>query len=322
VRQFRALTFLGASPRHCNRAAAGATLGAADRPMPTEDIMGLKDILVHVDAARGHEARLRLAVELARRNDAHLTGLFVIEPVDIAMLAVPTGPDVAALATLDTIREEHRAARRALADRLAAAFRGATERAGIAAEWRHVEGDVTEMVVLNARYADLAILGQIDPENPGVGAPSPEAVLLGSGRPILMVPYIGAGETVGRCALVAWNASREAARAVNDALPLLEDAETVTVLSVNPARGIAGEGDLPAADIALHLARHGVKAEAAYTVAEDIGVGDVLLSRAADLGSDLLVMGGYGHSRLRELVLGGATRTVFRHMTLPVLLSH
>ena len=284
--------------------------------------MGLKDILVHVDDARGNEARLRLAIELARRNDAHLTGLFVIEPVDIAMLAAPIGPDVAALATLDAIQEEHRAARRALADRLAATFRGATERAGIAAEWRLAEGAVTDLVILNARYADLAILGQIDPENPGVSAPSPEAVLLGSGRPILVVPYIGAGETVGRRVLAAWSASREASRALNDALPLLEDAETVIVFSVNPARGIAGEGELPAADIALHLARHGIKAEAAYAVADDIGVGDVLLSRAADLGSDLMVMGGYGHSRLREIVLGGATRTVLRHMTVPVLLSH
>ncbi|HEX9489871.1 MAG TPA: universal stress protein [Stellaceae bacterium] len=284
--------------------------------------MGLKDILVHVDDARGHEARLRIAIELARRNDARLTGLFIIEPVDVAAFGAPTGADVAALATLETIQEEHHAARRALADRLAGDFRSATERAGVAAEWRLVEGDVTDLVILNARYADLAILGQIDPENPGVGAPRPEAVLLASGRPILVVPYIGAGETVGRRVLAAWNASREAARALNDALPLLEDAETVIVLSVNPERGIAGEGDLPAADIALHLARHDIKAEAAYAVAEDIGVGDVLLSRAADLGSDLLVMGGYGHSRLREVVLGGATRTLLRHMTLPVLLSH
>jgi nucleotide-binding universal stress UspA family protein len=137
-----------------------------------------------------------------------------------------------------------------------------------------------------------------------------------------VVPYIGGSDIIGRRALVAWNASREAARALNDAIPLLEDAENVTVLSVNPKRGIRGEGDLPAADIALHLARHGMKAEASYVVAEDIGVGDALLSRAADLGSDLIVMGGYGHSRLREIVLGGATRTVLRHMTVPVLLSH
>jgi nucleotide-binding universal stress UspA family protein len=283
--------------------------------------MALKDILVHIDDARGHEARLRLAVELARRNDAHLTGLFIIEPIEVAAFA-PTGPDVAAFASFDAIQAEHRARRRALADRLAADFRGAAERAGIAAEWRLVEGDPTETATLNARYADLAILGQRDPEKLSLAAPAPEAVLLGGGRPILVVPYIGSAEVIGRRVLVAWNASREAARALNDALPLLADAESVTVLSINPARGIDGEGDVPAADIALHLARHDVEAEAAYAVAEDIGIGDVLLSRAADLGSDLIVMGGYGHSRLRELVLGGATRTVLRHMTVPVLLSH
>ena len=158
-------------------------------------------------------------------------------------------------------------------------------------------------MVLHARYADLAVLGQADPDNPPLGAGVVEAVLLGSGRPALVVPFIGA-ESVGQRVLVAWNATREAARALNDAMPLLAQAEKVTVLSVNPERGIGGEGDLPAADIALHLARHGVKAEAAHTTAEDVSVGDILLSRAADLGADLIVMGGYGHSRAREFVLG------------------
>src|SRR5258708_5887143 len=189
--------------------------------------MGLKDILVHVDDARGHEARLRIAIELARRNDARLTGLFIIEPVDVAAFGAPTGADVAALATLETIQEEHHAARRALADRLAGDFRSATERAGVAAEWRLVEGDVTDLVILNARYADLAILGQIDPETPGVGAPRPEAVLLASGPPILVGPYIGAGETVRRRVLAARNAGRQAARALHHALPLLEDPATL-----------------------------------------------------------------------------------------------
>lgn len=284
--------------------------------------MGLKDLLVHIDDIGGNETRLRLAVELARRHDAHLTGLFIIESIDFAVMTAPAGPDVAALASLEGFQEEHRAVRRALADRLGGAFHRAAERAGIAAEWRVAEGDAAEVAILNARYADLAILGQPDPERPSLGKPAPEAVLLGSGRPILVVPFIGGNDIIGRHALVAWNASREAARALNDALPLLDEAENVTVLSVNPERGISGEGDLPAADIALHLARHGIKAEASYIVAEDIGVGDALLSRAADLDSDLIVMGGYGHSRLREIALGGATRTLLRSMTVPVLLSH
>jgi nucleotide-binding universal stress UspA family protein len=284
--------------------------------------MALKDLLVHLDDMRGHEMRLAIACELAQRSDAHLTGMFVIEPAGLAALAAPVGADLAQVEVLEMIQDKQRAARLAAANRLGATFRGAAERAGLAHEWRTVEGDPAELVALHARYADLAILGQTDPDYPGSGAPVPEAVLLGSGRPLLVIPYVGRWDAFGRRVLVAWNGSREAARAVNDALPLLERAEAVTVLAVNPARGIAGDGDVPAADIALHLARHGVKAEAAHTMAEDVAVGEILLSRAADFSSDLIVMGGYGHSRLREFVFGGVTRTLLRHMTAPVLLSH
>ena len=110
--------------------------------------------------------------------------------------------------------------------------------------------------------------------------------------------------------------------AVNDAMPLLRGAKAVTVLAVNPRHGIKGDGDVPAADIALHLARHGVKSEAAHTIANDISEGDALLSYAADLGADLIVAGGYGHSRARQMVFGGVTRTLLDEMTAPMLLSH
>jgi nucleotide-binding universal stress UspA family protein len=283
--------------------------------------MALKDILVQVDNSRGHQARVALAAALASRNTAHLTGLFVIEPISFSALSTPGGSDFAAAEAFQAIEREHREAWLKLGERLAALFRDAADRAGVTSEWRIVEDDIATATALHARYADLAVLGQADPDNPPLGAGVPEAVLLGSGRPVLVVPYIGA-KSVGQRVLVAWNASRESARAVNDALPLLVQAENVTVLSVNPAHGIGGEGDLPAADIALHLARHGVKAEAAYTVAEEVSVGDIILSRAADFGADLIVMGGYGHSRAREFVLGGATRNLLQQMTVPVLLSH
>jgi nucleotide-binding universal stress UspA family protein len=143
-----------------------------------------------------------------------------------------------------------------------------------------------------------------------------------SGRPVLAIPFAGDFPTLGERVLVAWNASREAARAVNDALPLMAAAKQVTVLAINPQRGIGRQGDVPAADIALHLARHGVKAEAAHTVANDISDGEALLSYAADVGADLIVSGAYGHSRARELVFGGVTRTLIAEMTAPVLLSH
>jgi nucleotide-binding universal stress UspA family protein len=150
----------------------------------------------------------------------------------------------------------------------------------------------------------------------------PEQVALASGRPVLIVPYAGHFDNVGRRVLIAWNATREAARAVSDAMPLLTSAELVTVLTIDPREGPHGHGELPGADIALHLARHGVKAQIERTVSAGMPVGEVLLSRVADLGADLIVMGAYGHSRAREVLLGGATRSVLRSMTVPVLMSH
>jgi nucleotide-binding universal stress UspA family protein len=195
---------------------------------------------------------------------------------------------------------------------------------GLATEWRAVEGEVAEVASLHARYADLAVIGQADPEGvaPGAAANLPERLILGAGRPVLVVPYAGRFEAVGRRVLLAWNATRESTRAANDALPILERAARVTVVSVNPRSGPGGHGAVPGADIALHLARHGVRAEVAAVVTDEVGVDDMLLSQAADTGADLIVMGGYGHSRLGELVLGGATRHILRQITVPVFMSH
>jgi nucleotide-binding universal stress UspA family protein len=288
-----------------------------------EEPMGLKDILVCLDSTEPGERRLALAAELARLHRAHLTGLYVVEPLQLTGYfspAISGYVDVAAMETLDT---RHRELARARAAEIELRFNEACRLADVTGEWRLVEGDAAYLGVQHGRHADLVVVGQIDPENPPPtgAARLPDQVALASGRPALVVPYAGRFGTIGTRVLVAWNRSRESARALNDALSLLQRAESVTVLTVNPEQG-DGAGDLPGADIALHLARHGVKAEASYTVAEDIDVGSVLLSRAADLGVDLLVMGCYGHSRMRELILGGATREILRHMTVPVLMSH
>jgi nucleotide-binding universal stress UspA family protein len=210
------------------------------------------------------------------------------------------------------------------AEELHQAFEHAAQLRGLSGEWRAVAEGWEADPALHARYADLTILGQRDPDSDATGPirPRPERVTLASGRPILVVPYAGRFETIGKCVLIAWNASREAARAVADAMPLLAAADRVTVLAVDPQSGPDGHGDLPGADIALHLARHEVKAQIERTVSADVPIGEVLLSRAADLGADLLVMGAYGHSRARELLLGGATRTILASMTIPVLMSH
>ncbi len=283
-----------------------------------------KDILVHLDDGPHSATRLKVAVDLARRQGAHLTGIFVLD-IPGSDLFYGAGMPYAGGGGMSEMVNALRADQAARAEVVAQEFREAVRLQGLENEWRVVEGDTVGLVALHARYADLTVLGQPNSDESFKG-PSADAVLvnvmLASGRPVLAVPYAGDFEQIGQRVLVAWNASREATRAVNDALPLLQDAKSVTVLAVNPRRGIEGHGEVPAADICLHLARHGVKAEAAHTIANDISEGDALLSYAADLGVDLIVCGGYGHSRAREMVFGGVTRTLLQEMTVPMLLSH
>ncbi len=282
--------------------------------------MGLKDILVHLDATPRCAARLGVAAGLAARHGAHLTGVHVIDIPSAnyfygaAMPFIPGNPD--------EIVQQMRAEAVQAAAAVEQAFRDRLSRDGIVGEWRLVEGNPAATVALHARYADLAVVAQPNPEDPQDGDPITVTAVMTSGRPVLAIPFAGEFPVVGERVLVAWNASREAARAVNDALPLIAGAKSVTVLAINPQRGVGGHGDVPAADIALHLARHGLKAEAAHTVARDIPEGEALLSYAADIGADLIVAGAYGHSRARELVFGGVTRTLIAEMTAPVFLSH
>ncbi len=281
--------------------------------------MPLKDILVHLDGSKPAEGRLRLAADLARQHGAHLAVLHVVD-TDLPMMA---SVDAGGGAAIARVMEDMRA--QALADgaRLETLARERLRRDGLSGEWRQAEGMTAELVALHARYVDLAVIGQDDPDgdSPHAGAVV-EQVLFSSGRPALVVPYAGEFQTLGRRVLIGWNASREAARAVHDALPLLTTADVVTVLSVNPSRGRGAHGDRPGADIALHLARHGIKVQVEQSIAPDIGDADVLLNHTSEMGADLIVIGAYGHSRLREMVLGGVTRTLLRQMTVPVLMAH
>jgi nucleotide-binding universal stress UspA family protein len=283
-----------------------------------------KDILVHLDEGAQSITRLKVAVDLAKRHAAHLTGIYVVDVPGSDLFYGAGMPYAGGGGISDMVNSLHADAS-ARADAAGAGFREALRQEGLEGEWRVVEGDTVALLALHARYADMTILGQPNEEESYKG-PSADAVLvnvmLSSGRPVLAVPYAGQFAHVGDRVLIAWNASREATRAVNDALPILRGAKAVTVLAVNPRHGIEGHGDVPAADIALHLARHGVKAEAAHTIAKDISEGDALLSYAADIGADLIVAGGYGHSRAREMVFGGVTRTLLQEMTVPMLLSH
>lgn len=278
--------------------------------------MKLCDILVHVDQSPRALMRLDIAAELARQHGAHLTALQVLD-VALPVMAMGDGGGGAVIAEL---MEQMRQSALAAGVKLKVAFEAALARDGIMGEWRQVEGTTQEILALHGRYADLLVLGQDDPESDSAGLL--EAMVFDCGQPVLAIPFAGSFKTIGKRVLVGWNASREAARALHDALPLIAKAETATVFLANPKRGLGGHGEEPGADIARHLARHGMKVEVAKAVADDVPDSALLLNHASDMGADLLVMGAYGHSRLREFILGGMTRSLLREMTVPVLLSH
>ena len=280
--------------------------------------MGYKTMLLHLDANMHREERLDLAFEQAEKFDAHLVGLYAPGPVPIPAYALVE----AGQAVTDLVR--HRRAEAAQAAKSAFEAASARRRA-VKCEWRMDEGDAVAAVCLSARYADLVIAGQPPRDDRMAGSANAQFagdLVLYAGRPVLFVPYAGRFPAVGKRILVAWDAGREAARALSDAMPFLKRASFVDVVSLDPGNIGSRHGEVPGADIGLLLARHGVKVTVSQQTGSDIGVGEQLLSRAADIAADLIVMGAYGHSRLREWILGGATRTMLEAMTVPVLMSH
>lgn len=279
--------------------------------------MSYKTILLYLNDWRRAERLIGAALAVAGGDRVHLVGLHLSPGLAaIPPLAVPYAGDVVNIA----IAEE-----RDTAARVKEIFERVTAGQPVVAEWRQVDvpaGDLADIVVHHGRTADLIVASQSDPDwDFAPVLDFPERLALSAGRPVLVIPNTGPVAAIGRSVLVAWNGSREAARAVFDALPLLQKAERVRVLGLSEAaRGRpAPEPDI---GLAATLARHGVKAEAAQSVAGGGDVGEVLLSRLAECDADLLVMGAWGHSRLHELVFGGVTRHIARHMTVPTLLSH
>lgn len=283
--------------------------------------MPFKDMLVHLDGSRQGVQRLACAVEWAARDRAHLTGLYTLDLVPaLAELARAYPGRIETFETYAKLRATEIERVKEVESR----FQSALLRAEVQGEWRFVEGSPAATVALHARYADLTIVGQVDPAHPGHGTERfiPEETLLAAGRPLVIIPYTGQFHNIGRQVVVGWKPTREAARALADALPILEQAAKVTILSVNSDRGPDAEPGIAAADIALHLARHGVRVEARTTIADSIGTADVLLNEVADCGADLLVIGGYGHPRVQEAMFGGVTRHILKSMTVPVLMAH
>lgn len=286
--------------------------------------MQLRDLVVVLGGSGRDDVVLGVAIEIARRSDAHLSGFCPLELLFPANLGFALSGYPAILALPEAAWQLDTGAREK-AETIEAHFREELRRNDLRGDWQVGPGVAAREIAERARTSDLLVLGQPDPGQPMPAAAHHllEDALMNSGRPVLFVPFAGQFETVGKNVLLGWNGSREAARAAHDALLLIEPGASVTVLNIMPRTSAAASGEVPGAEIAAHLARHDLKVSAARTVRSNgVADADLLLNYASDTSADLLVVGGYGHSRAREVVLGGVSRALLAHMTLPVLMSH
>ncbi|MFP5391951.1 MAG: universal stress protein, partial [Gammaproteobacteria bacterium] len=273
--------------------------------------------LVHVDASARTSERVALAAQLALTHDAHLIGL---APTGWSTLLYASGAFDAGVAPVPFDWEPVRRACRGALD----TFEAQARALGVhAIESRLVDEEAGLALAMHGRYSDLIVVGQTR----GTDLPSsvrvdfPEHVVLNCTTPVLVVPSTGSFTQPGRTVAIAWNGSNEAQRAVRSALPLLQGAQRVHLIMINPRAAAIDDGDEPGADMGLYLARHGVRVEVVSRFSES-HADAAILDAANECGADLLVMGAYGRSRFREFLMGGATRTMLQSMTLPVWMTH
>ena len=269
--------------------------------------MNFRDILVHIDGRPTCQSRLEVATLLAKQHQARLTGLYVIPHPYYASHHV----------------DPHKAA-----DEAEEMFVGRVQKEGLDFSWNCAESlhsgfEMSQNVNLYAHYHDLLVISQTDLAHPDRTVPHdlPEKAVLGSGRPVLIVPYAGHFKRIGHQVMVAWRGGPESSRALHDSLPVLEKAAIVRVLSV---LGTGGDESYLThkADICEHLSRYGINAYSEKHVSGDLSVGDMLLNRCADEGIDLLVMGAFAQSRRGQQTLGDVGRYLLEFMTVPVLMAH
>ena len=277
--------------------------------------MPIKDILVLLDTGETESAAAGLAADLAESFEAHLTGLaLAIEPVMPPLLVSPVPVDLIA---------EAQAESEARAKRAAARFEALMAQRGDSADSVYaavIAGATGETVARTCRLRDLIVAAGESGDNPEPGrAQVIEAVLFDASRPTLLVPPGYAGGAEFDTILVAWNGSLPASRAVRAGLPFFKRAAVIDVVTVDRP---AAAGEAPGEDVLTYLSRHGITATAREINAEAGGIGATLMAEAKRIGADLIVMGGYGHSRLREFILGGATQDLLKAMPVPVLMAH
>ncbi|HEX4051756.1 MAG TPA: universal stress protein [Steroidobacteraceae bacterium] len=284
--------------------------------------MALQDLLVHLDSTTGSLQHLRLAADLARRNDSCLTALYMPEWSETQLAhrrtAELAGRPLADVEAFDS----HVAASLALSgDELRAELEGLGARLGLQVEWRVVAGEPGDVLLQQLRHADLCILDvNLPTASGGIATRLCEELLFSAGRPVLLLPKTSGSATLGAHVAIGWNGSRSASRALNDALPILEHCDRTTLIAINPGE-FSGAQTLPGA--LKHLGRHGVTTECIEI--DDVAsaaVADTLQQRAVAIGADLLVAGAHGHNWPRELLLGSVTRDLLAHLQLPLLTAH
>jgi nucleotide-binding universal stress UspA family protein len=286
---------------------------ASSTPLGQEVFIMIKDLVVNLGLGTQDPAG-EYAVSLGEVFEAHVLGIAVsYEPVIPGTVMGGIPPEI-----IESQRVESTKARTAIAR-----FEQAAKRAGISAETRTISASISgaaDQIGRIGRRFDLVVVGQPDRQKSMPDEVVDEGVLFESGRPVIFVPFIHRGGVKLERIIICWNGSRVAARAVADSLPFLKKAKQVEIVIISDKPG--KQDELPGADLGAHLARHGLKVDVKRITSPDIDVPSTLLSYAADSAADMIVMGGYGHSRLREFVLGGATRGVLESMTVPVLMSH
>lgn len=272
----------------------------------------IRDVLVHVDASPSGKERLDYAFALASRHAAHLTGLHVLAPVDVPPYFRPSAVEREA-AILERGAKRDAAAAKALFEEMSASRSGSVQ-------WRSLKGNMRRQLCEQAACADLVVLGQYEAEGTPERHPLylAEEVVLGCGRPVLVLPDRLNGAVQMKRALVGWDGSREAVRAVHDAIPLLLKAGAQVELLVADEHG----GSAPTTDLIDHLGRHGIAVDPARQLHTRTAAGDALLQRLAAREFDLLVMGAYGRPVWLEYLFGGTTRSALMRAPTPVLVSH
>ncbi|MFW7341317.1 universal stress protein [Pollutimonas sp. H1-120] len=274
-------------------------------------------IAIHLGHDDGLPRRLRAALQLAAEHKAELIGVYPPETGPHYYSETSALPDEMKRLADNRFAQERESVKKTFLEQ--------TATAGVRGQWRAPQGSPEEILALHARYCDLMIMSKADNKD-STASLMPnlaEAVIMAAGKPVLMIPAVGEVHPIGRRVLFCWDHRREAARAFSDAAPLLRACSRLTVLTVDPRSDYLRGKDVRENDLADYCAALGYpKPRAIIKESEDYGVGNIILNTATDEDSDLIVMGAYGHSRMRQWIMGGASRTLLNSMTVPVLMSH